>query len=123
MPPDTQSFQTNTPDVLIVNDSMECTDEPMAPVESATDIVNVGNSHGPSMPRLTSATESQMMDCRPSTSSSSSRSRTPNMIRFNVQYCDRVITMDIPDTGTVGECFVLVMKVRLRLILFELFFS
>lgn len=112
MPPDTQSFNTNpTPDVMIV-------DEPevipaSSVIETATDMVTVGNNVGHSLPRLSSDDDVQIV--QPSTSASSSsaeRGSGPRMLRFNVQYCDRIIPIDIPETGTVGKFFVCLYTVQ-----------
>lgn len=98
MPPDTQSFHPNSsPDVMIIDDPISA---PSNSVEAATDVVNVGNNVGHSLPRLTSS-NSDVEIVHPSTSSE--KSKAPRMIRFNVQYCDRIIPVDIPDTGTVGK--------------------
>lgn len=102
MPPDSQSFNTNpTPDVMIVD---ETENTPANPVETATDMVSVGNNVGHSLPRLSSNDDIQIV--QPSTSSD--RGSGPRMLRFNVQYCDRIIPIDIPETGTVGEFFAIV---------------
>lgn len=39
----------------------------------------------------------------PSTSSSSSKAVAPRMLMFKVHYCEKVIPIEVPDTGTVGE--------------------
>lgn len=97
MPPDTQSFHANsTPDVMIVDEPINV---PASPIETATDMVNVGNNVGHSLPKLSN--DDDVVIVHPSTSSERS---APRMIRFNVQYCDRIIPIDIPDTGTVGKC-------------------
>lgn len=108
MPPDTQSFNpSSSPDVMIIDDPVSV---PTNNVETATDAVNVGNNVGHSLPRLSSS-NSDVEIVHPSTSSE--RSRTPRMIRFNVQYCDRIIPVDIPDTGTVGKFILLKLKSRI----------
>lgn len=100
MPPDTQSFNPNsTPDVMIVDDPVSV---PPSRVETATDIVNVGNNVGHSLPRLSSSSDDVEI-VHPSTSSE--KSSAPRMLLFNVQYCDRIIPIEIPDTGTVGKLF------------------
>lgn len=101
MPPDSQSFSTNsTPDVMIVDEP-----ENTSAVETATDMVSVGNNVGHSLPRLSSDDDVQIV--QPSTSSE--RASGPRMLRFNVQYCDRIIHIDIPETATVGKFFVLAL--------------
>lgn len=104
MPPDTQNFQPNPdPDVEMVS---EVIDIPASPVETATDMVSVGNNVGhpkprsaPSMPLLRNHVEA--IPNQPSTSSANSQAS--RILRFNVQYNDRVVPIDIPDTGTVGK--------------------
>lgn len=98
MPPDSQSFNTHaTPDVMIVD---EPENTPASTVETATDMTNVGNNVGHSLPRLSSDDDDVQL-VQPSTSSE--RGGGPRMLRFNVQYCDRIIHIDIPETGTVGK--------------------
>lgn len=84
---------------MIVDDSENT---PVSPVETATDMVSVGNNVGHSLPRLSGDDDVQIV--QPSTSSE--RGNGPRMLRFNVQYCDRIIPIDIPETCTVGEFFV-----------------
>lgn len=97
MPPDSQSFNTNsTPDVMIVDEPENAS---ASSVETATDMASVGNNVGHSLPRLTSDDDVQIV--QPSTSSE--RASGPRILRFNVQYCDRIIHIDIPETGTVGK--------------------
>lgn len=44
---------------------------------------------------------------RPSTSNSKSTVNNHNkiMLKFNVQYSDRIITVNMPDTATIGKCY------------------
>lgn len=98
MPPDTQSFTPSnpTPDVMIVDDAP---DIPEGAVETATDMVSVGNNVGHPPPKLSSG-DNDVEIVHPSTSSE--RNVTPRMLRFSVQYCDRIIEIELPDTATVG---------------------
>lgn len=98
MPPDTQAFNpSSSPDVMIVDDPISAHPNNVA---TATDVVNLGNNVGHSLPRLT-ASNSDVEIVHPSTSSD--KGSAPRMIRFNVQYCDRIIPVDVPDTGTAGK--------------------
>lgn len=100
MPPDSQSFNTNSsPDVMIVDDI----ENSASSVDMPIDMASVGNNVGHSLPMLSNDDEVQIV--QPSTSSSD-RASGPRMLRFNVQYCDRIIPIDIPETGTVGKFFV-----------------
>lgn len=89
MPPDSQSFQSRSdPDVMVVDDYINV---PSSPIETATDMMEVGNNVGHTVPN-NSATE------QPSTSS---RTNSAKMLKFNVQYCDRIITVELPETATI----------------------
>lgn len=79
---------TNDADVQIVE---EVRNEPASPVETATDMMSVGNNFGQhaSLDHIN----------QPSTSSNRTRRR---LLHFSVHYNDRIIQVEIPDTGTVG---------------------
>lgn len=98
MPPDSQSFnQDTTPDVMVIDEPVTA---PVSAVETATDMVNVGNNVGRSLPRLSSS-DNEMDVVQPSTSSNNSDAS--KILRFNVQYCDRIVSVELPETATVGE--------------------
>ncbi|KAJ8928857.1 hypothetical protein NQ314_018514 [Rhamnusium bicolor] len=89
MPPDTQSFQPRPdPDVMVVEDDG---DIPAIPVETATDMMEVGNNVGHPPTKKTS------------------RGKYFTMLKFNIQYCDRIIKIELPDSGTVND-----LKIRLQ---------
>ena len=93
MPPDSQSFQPRSdPDVMVVDDYINV---PSSPIETATDMMEVGNNVGHS--RVVS---NQTSD-QPSTSNL--RNSSAKMLKFNVQYCDRIITIELPETATICE--------------------
>lgn len=94
MPPDSQSFQQPRadPDVMIVDDYINI---PSSPVETATDTVEVGNI--PNLPQIPNHVAALN---QPSTSSSSEK-----MLKFNVQYCDRIISIELPETATISKYF------------------
>ncbi|CAH1169526.1 unnamed protein product [Phaedon cochleariae] len=97
MPPDTQSFQPRVdPDVMIVED-----DADIPVVEAATDMMEVRNNIGHSSP--TKRTHDNSV---PSTSAGNGSIKTLN---FNVQYCDRIIKVELPETATVND-----LKLRLQ---------
>lgn len=84
--PQDQSFSTNNDmDVQIVNEFTATT-----PMETATDMLTVGNNVGSH--NLTSVINEQP---------SSSRIRQ-RLLHFSVHYQDRIVQVEIPDTGTVG---------------------
>lgn len=86
MPPDSQSFQPQPdPDVMIVDDYVNVAS---SPIETATDMMEISNDIGPP-----SRTNDQ-----PSTSS---MNNTTKMLKFNVQYSDRIVTVDLPETSTI----------------------
>lgn len=104
VPPDSQNFQSNAdPDVEMVS---EVIDIPASPVETATDIMSIGNNVGHSRPsRVVQSMPSlnnhvDHANVQPSTSTFNSHG--PRTLKFNVQYNDRIIPIDIPDTGTIG---------------------
>lgn len=63
-----------------------------SPVESATDMVAVGNNVG--------SHSAVVPNDQPSTSSSRTRQR---LLHFSVHFQDRIVQVEISDTGTVGE--------------------
>ncbi|XP_019876721.1 FAS-associated factor 1 [Aethina tumida] len=94
MPPDSQSFQPQRtdPDVMVIEDDGS---DAEPPTETGTDMMEVGNNVGPSKkakPLVSLPAENNM----PSTSSA-------KMIKFIVQYCDRTITVELPDSATVSD--------------------
>ncbi|XP_022921054.1 FAS-associated factor 1 [Onthophagus taurus] len=100
MPQESQSFHSHSMhDVEMVS---EVIDIPASPVESATDMLSVGNNVGHararSMPTLEDGFNNSVH--QPSTSASVTRQNT---VQFNVQFGDRIINIDIPDTGTIAD--------------------
>jgi hypothetical protein len=93
MPPDSQSFQPRSdPDVMVVDDYINV---PSSPIETATDMMEVGNNVGhPPVPN------NQTND-QPSTSTV--RNNLTKMLKFTIQYCDRIITIELPESATVCE--------------------
>lgn len=98
MPPDSQSFQPdkNDPDVMIVDED----NSPAMPLEGAqimdTDVNIVQNFyankiHAKDIPEF----------CQPSTSSGASRHR--KMIKFNIQYGEKLVSIDLSDSSTIGD--------------------
>ena len=76
---------------------------PASPVETATDMLSVGNNVGhPTRHRDVPVLENNVAAAvhQPSTSSIP----YAKMIKFNIQYGDRVVPISMLDTGTVGEC-------------------
>ncbi|XP_017775062.1 PREDICTED: FAS-associated factor 1 isoform X2 [Nicrophorus vespilloides] len=99
MPQDLQSFQGNSR--ANAGSAPEVIEIPSSPVESATDMLSVGNNvphNSRSMPILDNYSHSFSF---PSTSTVNVNGA--RMIKFNVQYCDRVVTIEVPDTGTVAD--------------------
>lgn len=78
----------NDPDVQMIEDISAA-----SPIESATDMVAVGNNVG---------SNSVVPSDQPSTSSSRTRQR---LLHFSVHFQDRILQVEIPDTGTVGTKF------------------
>lgn len=99
MPPDTQSFQPRPdPDVMVVEDDGNLSS---IPLERATDMMEVGNNVGHPRPKKPSPENSiRNQDSYPSTSGSSGNER---MLKFNITYCDRVIKIELPESGTVSK--------------------
>ncbi|XP_050513741.1 FAS-associated factor 1 [Diabrotica virgifera virgifera] len=101
MPPDTQSFRPPAvepvdPDVMIVEDDADIPSA--ATADAASDMVVVGNSLGHSSTVTKKANTPD--DSFPSTSAGKSGSR---MLKFNVQYCDRVVKVELPESATVND--------------------
>ncbi|XP_018334151.1 FAS-associated factor 1 [Agrilus planipennis] len=105
MPQASQSFN----DMEVVDEPIEI---PVVPVETATDMVTVGNNVGhpcaKSMPFLENDVESHSStSAQPSTSLSKvASSRT---LQFDVKYCDRVISLNMPETSTIAD-----LKIKLH---------
>ncbi|CAH0551359.1 unnamed protein product [Brassicogethes aeneus] len=95
MPPDSQSFQVrNEPDVMVVEDD---SDLAAIPVETASDMMEVGNNIGIATKKITNNDNNVPMENNmPSTSSA-------RMLKFIVQYCDKTINVDLPDNGTISD--------------------
>lgn len=113
MPPDSQSFQPPTrpipdysasDDVMIVEDDLNNAAD--IPVETATDMMKVGNNIAHSSTTATTTTihksqsrnNTNIIDDNNYPSTSSAR-----MLTFNVQYCDRTIKIQLPENGTVVD--------------------
>ncbi|CAG9857934.1 unnamed protein product [Phyllotreta striolata] len=103
MPPDTQSFQAPNPDpdVMIVEDDSDLPSA--ATADAATDVAGLGNNIGHP---ATVTNKSSNEDSFPSTSAGQSGVR---QLKFNVQYCDRVIKIDLPESATIND-----LKLRLQ---------
>ncbi|XP_057654050.1 FAS-associated factor 1 [Diorhabda carinulata] len=103
MPPDTQSFGSVNPDpdVMIVDDDLDIRVPTAA--NNQPNLVVVGNSldHSPIPDKAKTPDDSY-----PSTSAAKS---TTKMLKFNVQYCDRVIKVELPDSATIND-----LKLRLQ---------
>lgn len=99
MPPDTQNFLPRVdPDVMIIEDDVAV---PSTAVETAVDMMEVGNSVGHSsnksvLRQVSSPSENSDQ------ASTSTGSNTPQMLKFNVRYCDRIIKIELPENGTVS---------------------
>lgn len=83
----------------------EVIDVPASPVETATDMVSIGNNVGHSRTRAVHSlpvlnNHVDRVNSQPSTSNFNNQ--LAKMLRFNVQYNDRIIPIEIPDTGTIG---------------------
>lgn len=102
MPADSQSFSRAAvsvqPDVVMADDAVPR--RPPANDPSADHCRDASGSA--SMPLLGEG----RIDERPSTSSGvsgKSAAAGPRTLLFKVHYCDKVIPVEVPDTGTVGE--------------------
>lgn len=63
-------------------------EESAIPIDTATDMVSVGNNVG------------HAVSNEPSTSTNRTRQR---LLHFSVHYQDRIVQLEIADTGTIGE--------------------
>ncbi|KAK5649011.1 hypothetical protein RI129_003903 [Pyrocoelia pectoralis] len=98
VPADSQSFNTGgSQDVIMIEDDLPTV---QMPIEVATDMASVGNNV-PQSNSFVVAVENHV-DHHPLPSTSSSKA-TQKMLHFNIQYCDRIIPIDVPDTGTVAD--------------------
>lgn len=102
MPPDTQNFLPRVdPDVMVIEDDVPV---PTA-VETAIDMMEVGNNVGHSLNLYTpreSSTHSEGSD----QASTSAGTSTQQMLKFNIRYCDRNIKIELPENGTVSKYFI-----------------
>lgn len=104
MPQESQSFLASSgSDVEMVS---EVIDVPASPIETATDMVSVGNNVGHLKSRSMPILENSISGPYQQPSTSSLRTKT---IRFNVQFGGQIIPIDIPDTGTITD-----IKIRLH---------
>lgn len=104
MPQEPQSFLTSSgSDVEMIPEIIHI---PSSPIETATDMVSVGNNVGHSRPRSMPLLENNVSGPYQQPSTSSLRTKT---VRFNVQYGGQTIPIDIPDTGTIAD-----IKIRLH---------
>lgn len=102
MPQDTQSFQSiqgNNVDM-----APEVIEIPSSPIESAAESVSA-HATTPAMVRSMPILDTQYahMNSQPSTSSVHSNTNGSKIIKFNISYCDRIIPIEVPDTGTVAD--------------------
>lgn len=96
VPADSQAFNSSSSqDVIMIEDVV-----PDIPIEVATDMASVGNNVP--QPKCFVVPLDNNVD-RHSQPSTSSKNNSPEMLHFNVQYCERTIPIDIPDTGTVAD--------------------
>nr|XP_023019734.1 FAS-associated factor 1 [Leptinotarsa decemlineata] len=93
LPPDTQSYQRNAePDVMVVED------------DSGTDMVEETNK----MDQSTSTRRPPVLDNNmPSTSAGNG---SVKIYKFNIQYCDRVVKLELPETGTINDLKILLQQ-------------
>lgn len=101
MPPDSQSFQPPTQsnpdlsdDVMIVEDDLP--NSATIPVETATDMLKAGNNIVYAAPSKSKNSTEADENNYPSTSSA-------KLLTFNIQYCDRTIKIQLPESGTVVD--------------------
>ncbi|KAF5282552.1 hypothetical protein FQA39_LY04959 [Lamprigera yunnana] len=96
VPADSQAFNsTAAQDVVMIED------DPLdISVEVATDMTSVGNNVPQPRPFFLPLDNNVHHHSQPSTSS---KRGSPEMLHFNVQYSERTIPIDIPDTGTVAD--------------------
>lgn len=101
VPADSQSFASgSSQDVVMIDDDVQI---PEAAIETATDMVSVGNNVPLPKPLSMPILENNIVERHSQPSTSTVKNNTPRMLRFNIQYCDRTIPIDIPDTGTIGK--------------------
>ncbi|KAF2904052.1 hypothetical protein ILUMI_02149 [Ignelater luminosus] len=101
VPADSQSFASGSAqDVVMIDDDVQI---PEAPIETATDMVSVGNNVPLPKPLSMPILENNIAERHSQPSTSTVKNNTPRMLRFNIQYCDRTIPIDIPDTGTIAD--------------------
>ncbi|KAJ8943048.1 hypothetical protein NQ318_022592 [Aromia moschata] len=106
MPPDTQSFQSRPdPDVMVVEDDA---DVPAIPVETGTDMMEVGNNVGHPSTEKTFQENVPHVSQDNSVPSTSTGSGKVKMLKFHVQYCDRIVKIELPESDTVED-----LKMRL----------
>lgn len=100
MPADSQSFNSSSnQDVVMIDDDMPLLNPP---VEAATDMASIGNNI-PTVPlRNMPVIENHIAERQSLPSTSAAKTTTPRVLQFHVRYCDRIIPIDIQDTGTVG---------------------
>lgn len=100
MPPDTQNFLPRVdPDVMVIEDDVPV---PSTPVETAMDMMEVGNNVGHSSNKSTPRQGSIQSESSDQASTSAGPS-TQQMLKFNIRYCDRNIRIELPENGTVSE--------------------
>lgn len=100
MPPDTQNFLPRVdPDVMVIEDDVPV---PSTAVETAIDMMEVGNNVGHSSNKSTSRQSSILSESSDQASTSAGTS-TQQMFKFNVRYCDRNIRVELPENGTVSK--------------------
>lgn len=75
---------------------------PSTAVETALDMMEVGNSVGPSSNKSTPRQGSLQSESSDQASTSAGTS-TQQMLKFNIRYCDRVLKIELPENGTVSE--------------------
>ncbi|KAF5300903.1 hypothetical protein FQR65_LT09066 [Abscondita terminalis] len=94
VPADSQAFNSSSSqDVIMIEDVAD------VPVEVGTDIGSVGNNVSQPKCFMMPLDNNVERQSQPSTS----KNNSPEMLHFKVQYCDRIIPIDIPDTGTVAD--------------------
>lgn len=101
VPADSQSFNSSSnQDVVMIDDDMPLLNPP---VEAATDMASIGNNI-PTVPlRNMPVIENHIAERQSLPSTSAAKTTTPRVLQFHVRYCDRIIPIDIQDTGTVAD--------------------
>lgn len=100
MPPDTQNFVPRLdPDVMVIEDN-----DPVPPtaIESAVDMMEVGNNCMHSVNKFPTRQGSSHSESSDQASTSAGTS-SQQILKFNVRYCDRIIKVDLPENGTVSK--------------------